>query len=90
MDGYDLLKCLDAIDPGSLDYQDWTRVGMALKEAGYPASVWDEWSRRDAARYHPGECLRKMGYLPRERRSRNRRDHRTACQGKGLAAGRRA
>ena len=59
MDGYDLLKCLDAIDPGNLSYQDWTLVGMALKEAGYDASVWDEWSRRDAARYHPGECLRK-------------------------------
>ena len=54
MDGYDLLKCLDAIDPGSLDYQDWTLVGMALKEAGYQASVWDEWSHRDARRYHPG------------------------------------
>lgn len=59
MDGYDLLECLDAIDPGSLTYQDWTLVGMALKEAGYPASVWDEWSRRDAARYHAGECARK-------------------------------
>lgn len=59
MDGYDLLKCLEAIDPANLSYQDWTLVGMALKEAGYGASVWDEWSRRDAARYHPGECFRK-------------------------------
>ena len=59
MDGYDLLKCLDAIDPCGLSYQEWTTVGMALKEAGYQASVWDEWSRRDAARYHSGECFRK-------------------------------
>ena len=59
MDGYDLLKCLEAIDPANLSYQDWTLVGMALKEAGYGASVWDEWSRRDSARYHPGECFRK-------------------------------
>lgn len=59
MDGYDLLKCLEAIDPCGLSYQEWTTVGMALKEAGYQASVWDEWSRRDAARYHPGECFRK-------------------------------
>ena len=59
MDGYDLLKCLEAIDPGSLSYQEWTTVGMALKESGYQASIWDEWSRRDAARYHPGECFRK-------------------------------
>lgn len=59
MDGYDLLTCLEAIDPGALSYQDWTLVGMALKEAGYGPEVWDEWSRRDASRYHAGECLRK-------------------------------
>lgn len=59
MDGYDLLECLAAIDPAGCSYQEWTQVGMALKEAGYPASVWEEWSRRDPARYHPGECLRK-------------------------------
>lgn len=59
MDGYDLLTCLEAIDPGALSYQDWTLVGMALKEAGYGPEVWDEWSRRDPGRYHPGECARK-------------------------------
>lgn len=59
MDGYDLLECLAAIDPAGCSYQEWTQVGMALKEAGYPASSWDEWSARDPARYHPGECLRK-------------------------------
>ena len=59
MDGYDLLRCLEAIDPCGLNYQEWTLVGMALKEAGYQASIWDEWSRRDASRYHPGECFRK-------------------------------
>ena len=55
----ELESALAAIDPASLDYQGWTAVGMALKEAGAPADVWDAWSRRDAARYHPGECARK-------------------------------
>ncbi len=31
---------------------------MALKEEGYPCSIWDDWSRNDL-RYHPGECERK-------------------------------
>ena len=30
---------------------------MALKEKGYPCSVWDEWSRPDK-RYKKGECER--------------------------------
>lgn len=55
----DLESALAAIDPASLDYQGWTAVGMALKEAGQPVGVWDAWSARDAARYHPGECARK-------------------------------
>ena len=32
---------------------------MALKAEGFPCSVWDNWSSRDAARYHPGECEKK-------------------------------
>lgn len=54
-----LLEALEHIDPAELCYQDWLAVGMGLKEAGYPASAWDEWSRRDGARYHSGECDRK-------------------------------
>lgn len=57
--GLDPLEALAYIDPAELDYQDWLAVGMGLKEAGCPAAAWDEWSRRDAARYHPGECERK-------------------------------
>uniref|UniRef100_UPI003EBE36D3 AAA family ATPase n=1 Tax=Dehalobacter restrictus TaxID=55583 RepID=UPI003EBE36D3 len=44
-----------------LNYQEWTNVGMGLKEAGYTAADWDDWSRRDSARYHPGECWSKWG-----------------------------
>ena len=49
----DLLTLLPYIHPGELSYQDWIGVGMALKEAGYSCSDWDEWSRNDS-RYHPG------------------------------------
>lgn len=56
---FDLLPLLDYIDPGNCSYQEWLQVGMALKESGYTAADWDEWSRRDAARHHSGECFRK-------------------------------
>lgn len=55
----ELESALAAIDPAALDYQGWTAVGMALKDAGAPVTLWEDWSRRDAARYHPGECERK-------------------------------
>lgn len=54
-----LTELLDYIDPARLDYQEWVNVGMALKDEGYDVSVWDEWSSRDFARYHVGECLKK-------------------------------
>ena len=54
-----LRQALDSLDPSVLNYSEWTQVGMALKEEGLPCEVWDEWSRRDPARYHPGECERK-------------------------------
>jgi regulatory protein RepA len=55
----DVIALLDYIDPSFLDYQEWLNVGMALKAEGLTASDWEEWSRRDSARYHPGECFRK-------------------------------
>jgi hypothetical protein len=47
------------VDPGILEYQEWVNVGMALKAAGFTASDWEDWSRRDASRYHAGECFKK-------------------------------
>lgn len=55
----DLLSVLLYIPPSELNYQDWVNVGMALKEAGYTWQDWDDWSRLDSQRYHPGECQRK-------------------------------
>lgn len=53
-----LLSALRAIDVAQLTRAEWISVGMALKEEGYPCSIWDDWSRDDS-RYHPGECERK-------------------------------
>ncbi|MBB6632784.1 AAA family ATPase [Cohnella thailandensis] len=55
----DLIALLEYVDPAYLSYQEWVNVGMALKYEGYTASDWDAWSRRDAGRYHPGECFKK-------------------------------
>ncbi|GGH83611.1 RecA-family ATPase [Pullulanibacillus pueri] len=55
----DLKALLDYIDPAFLDYQEWLNVGMALRYEGYTASDWEEWSKRDGQRYHPGECFKK-------------------------------
>ena len=54
-----LLEALNAIDPSRLNYAEWIEVGMALKAEGHPCSVWDDWSRKDPARYHDGDCDKK-------------------------------
>ncbi|MBG9773550.1 AAA family ATPase [Brevibacillus laterosporus] len=55
----DLIALLNYVDPAYLSYQEWVNIGMALKYEGYTASDWDEWSKRDMARYRPGECFKK-------------------------------
>ena len=54
----DLLEIIEYINPADLDYQEWINVGMALKQEGYSASDWDQWSMNDD-RYKAGECFRK-------------------------------
>lgn len=54
-----ILTLIQYIDPASCSYQEWINVGMALKEEGYSDQDWEEWSRRDAGRYHTGECRKK-------------------------------
>ena len=63
MDKFDVKELLAAINPARLTYSEWVQVGMALKADGQDAGLWDEWSRRDAARYHDGECARKWRTL---------------------------
>ena len=55
----ELKEALDFISPASLTYEEWTMVGMGLKEAGLPVTVWEVWSARDGGRYHKGECAKK-------------------------------
>ena len=52
-----ILSALKSIEVSTLTRADWIAVGMALKEEGYPVSVWDDWSRNDS-RYKAGECAR--------------------------------
>ncbi len=54
-----LLKALEALDPSKCTYSEWVQVGMALKAEGLSCSDWDDWSRRDPARYDFGACESK-------------------------------
>ena len=52
-------EALAWLDPAGMSYGEWVKVGMALKQAGRPLAEWEAWSRRDPARFRPGECARK-------------------------------
>lgn len=54
-----LINALNALDPAKCSYTEWVQVGMALKAEGLPCSIWDDWSKKDAARYVPGDCDKK-------------------------------
>lgn len=66
MEKFNLEELLTHIDPGLLNYSEWTEVGQALKLEGYSCDVWDAWSRRDYGRYHDGECARKWKSFRRD------------------------
>ena len=55
----DIRNLLKYIDPSSCTYQEWTNIGMALKEEGCSVADWDAWSSLDTGRYHRGECEKK-------------------------------
>lgn len=55
----ELKEALDFVSPSALTYDEWLMVGMALKDAGLPVTIWERWSTRDAGRYHKGECVKK-------------------------------
>lgn len=83
---YDLLEVLDHIEPAELDYQQWLNIGMALDLEGYSVDVWDNWSRRDPGRYHPGECQKKWKGFKGNGSPRDRWYDRSVCQGTGVDA----
>lgn len=55
----ELKEALDFISPSALTYDEWLMVGMGLKDSGLPVTSWEQWSTRDAGRYHKGECVKK-------------------------------
>lgn len=59
------ISILDHINPDTLDYEDWLRVGFACKTAGLPCEVWDAWSRR-GSRYQEQECEKRWNGFTRD------------------------
>ena len=54
----EILSALACIPVRACSYAEWLGIGMALKDAGYECSVWDEWSKDDQ-RYVEGDCERR-------------------------------
>ena len=50
-------EMLSAIPP-DCSYDEWIKVGMALKREGADWTVWDSWSAH-GTKYKRGECERK-------------------------------
>ena len=53
-----ILEALESINPATLDYADWLKIGMALKNGGFDVDVWDTWSRNDR-RYKQNDCVKR-------------------------------
>lgn len=53
-----VVRMLESVDPEELPYEQWLRVGLAIKSQ-YPGDdglkMWDEWSRK-GSRYKENEC----------------------------------
>ena len=62
MTNYDEL--LSYISP-DCSYDEWLKIGMALKTEGAPFHVWDDWSSR-GSKYHAGEMQSKWEEKKRE------------------------
>ena len=58
------LEMLNVIPP-DCGYDEWTKVGMALKHEGADCSVWENWSS-GGRKYRPGECAKKWNSFNRD------------------------
>ena len=45
--GNNVLDALEFAPGEEYEYEDWLKIGMALKHEGYDFDVWDNWSRND-------------------------------------------
>ncbi len=53
-------KCLELLSPKRCEeYEDWLDVGMIIHRMGLSVDIWDEWSRKNKAKYEPGICEKK-------------------------------
>ncbi len=57
-----ITSCLPQINPASLQYDDWLKIGAAIKHEGGSVDLWDTWSRQDS-RYRPGDCTTRWNNL---------------------------
>ena len=53
-----LVTALNYIDVTSLSYEDWFKIGTALKTEGIDFVIWDNWSKNDS-RYKATEMIKK-------------------------------
>ena len=56
------LEYLKYINPANLPYEDWLRIGTAIKDVGLDVTIWDNWSKTDS-RYKEGDCQSKWNGL---------------------------
>ena len=61
MSGYDLMSALNHIDPSSLHYDDWLKVGQSLHHEGFGVDEWRSWTAQDARPDH-AHRLQKLEY----------------------------
>ena len=54
----DLEELLRQINPAALEYDQWLKVGAAIKHEGGSVDLWDSWSRSDR-RYRNGDCINR-------------------------------
>lgn len=59
----EIIEALDFVDCSLLTYNDWLRVGTALKTANLDFEVWNNWSTKDSKRYNASEMLKKWDSL---------------------------
>lgn len=55
-------SCLDQIAPAQLQYDDWLKIGAAIKYEGGSADLWDSWSKTDS-RYKQNDCFSRWNGL---------------------------
>ena len=54
-----------SVIPPDCSYDEWLKVGMALKHEGEPCETWDRWSR-GGSKYKAGECEKKWRGFQRD------------------------